>query len=249
MLKPPFKKETLVEVGDYFKDQDVNFFKLILDLRKRSLPDEKGPIFKLQIKLLKGKVRFLYYREGDEFSSIEDIPKDIHGGIPSFVYRKMFSKDLILATENYRMTIDQSEFVQALIRADKPVPEKHKLFYSLSDLIGDVNNGGFNQYFERTKTWDSVQLPRKDLYADVDAALAVMDFSPARDIFREALAIYAHLYPRVETARKALGIPAIEKQETTDLDSRYYDILSDLEKNFAAYIKTNLDDFIHDKIS
>jgi hypothetical protein len=199
--------------------------------------------------LVKGKANFQYYREEDDFSSIEDIPKDSFGSIPSFIYRKTFSKELIQATDTHKMVIGQSVFVQSLMKAGKVVPETHRIFYSLSDLIGDVNNGGFNQYFERSITWDTAQLPREDLYTDVDTALALIDMIEAREIFRDALAVYAHLYERVNSARQTLGIPAIEKQETSDLDSRYYNILSDLEERFGAYIKANSDVFAYEGIS
>ena len=244
-----FGKEIYKEVGKYFDEQNVRLFDLITDLRKRTSAGKRGPVFKLKISLVKGKVGFQYFREGDDFVSIEDIPKDSFGNIPSFVYQKTFSEELIRATDADKMVIGQSLFVQSLIKAGKDVPEAHKFFYSLSDLIGDVNNGGFNQYFERRKSWDAVQLPRKDLYTDVDAALALIDMVEATEIFREALAVYAHLYDRVDSARKTLGISAVEKQETSDLNSRYYAILSALEKRFGAYIKTNSGVFAYESIS
>lgn len=248
-LKSVFGKDTVKDAIECFEEQKVDFFKLISSLRTRSSMGERGVIFKLMIILIKGKISFRYYFEGDEFLSIEDIPKNSFGRIPLFVYRKTFSKELIHATKDTHMVIGQSEFVQALMKAGKTIPKNHKLFYSLGDLIGDVNNGGFNQYFERRVTWDTAQLARENMYVDVDSALKQMDMSKARGIFREALAVYAHLYERVELARSALGIPEIEKQETSDLDSRYYAILSDLEKSFGAYIKANSDFFVYEKIT
>ena len=248
-VKSIFAKETVKEAGEYFEEQNIDLFKLISELRKRSSAGKRGPIFRMKISLVKGKVNFQYYREEDDFSSIEDIPKNSFGSIPLFVYRKAFSKELIQATDTHKMVIGQSAFVQSLIKAGKVVPEFHKLFYSLSDLIGDVNNGGFNQYFERRITWDTAQLSREGLYTDVDAALALIDLVEAREIFREALAVYAHLYERVDAARQTLGISAIEKQETSDLDSRYYSILSELEERFGAYIKANSDVFAYESTS
>jgi len=152
---------------------------------------------------------------------------------------------LIEASEQGDLRVGHQALIEVLLSKEAKIPEYHMEFYALNDFISDFYNGGLNQYFARSNTWDSAQYARVDLYPRLREALTKLGREDIQTMFDEAIALYAHYHEHVETARENLDIPSVKKQEESNIGSRFWEIIDDLEGEAESYIKTNKSKFAY----
>jgi len=225
--------------SDFVESINWNASQDLLNLYENSKAHPNGPIYRCIIRLEKGRPKFRYFLEGTPIYSLSDISKDNNDLYPLFAYRTYFTEELIEASDQGFLLIGHKELISTLLLDGKNVPEYHMEFYALNDFISDFYNGGSNQYFNRTVTWDAAQYDRIKLYPRLREALKKLDREDVRRLFDEAIALYAHYNEHIEEARKKLNIPAIPKQEESDISSRFSEIIDDVERDAENYIKTN----------
>ena len=215
------------------------------NLYEASKQHPHGPIYRCNIEFVKGHSTFRYYFERSPIQSLSDIAKDSHGTYPLFAYRRYFTEELIDASEKGDLRIGHQALIEVLLLKGANVPEHHMEFYALNDFIGDFLNGGLNQYFSRSISWDSARYERTKLYPRVDKALTKLGREDAKDMFEEAIALFAHYNEPVEAARKQMNIPALPKQEESDIGSRFWEIIYEIEEQTEAYMKANKSKFAY----
>jgi len=231
--------------GDFFDSIDYDIVDKMLEVYNHSKALSDGPIYKCVIEVQKGQPKITFYWENKPIKSIDDIAPDMHGNIPTFAYRKHFSAELIEKSDKYALITGQPALVEELIRLDKKVPSHHMEIFALYDWISDTNNGGFGQYFAHKRSWDNTRLPRKDMYPLVRSALMKIEEPSTLALYDEAIALYAHFHDHVEQARRTLDIPPVAKQEESDIDSRYFQMLENLETKVYNYITSNKEIFAY----
>lgn len=204
-----------------------------------------GPIYKCVITLEKGQAAFRYYFEKSPIQSLSDIAKDDHGTYPLFAYRTYFTQELTAASEKGELRIGHQALMEVLLPTGAELPEHHMEFYALNDFIGDFYNGGLNQYFGRTITWDEARYERVKLYPRLKQALIKLGREEAAAMIDEAVAIFAHYNEHVEEARKNMTIPSVPKQEESDIGPRFWDVIDEIEAEAEAYMKAQKSDFAY----
>lgn len=239
-----FRKKDLW-ASDFAESIDWDAMQALLSLYDKSKELAEGPLYKCKITFDRGQTEFLYYFENAPIKSLSDIAKNDHGSYPLFSYRKHFSEELIEASGKGELRIGHQALIEVLLPKGVEVPEHHMEFYAINDFIGDFYNGGLNQYFARTITWDSAQYNRAELYPRLSAALTRLGRDDVKNMFDEAIALYAHYNEHVEKGRKAMGIPAVPKQEESDIGSRFWDVVDELEQEVESYIKANKSEFAY----
>lgn len=217
----------------------------LLKLYEVSKRHPHGPIYKCNIKFVKGHATFHYYFEGSPIQSLSDIAKDSHGTYPLFAYRTYFTEALIDASDKGDLRIGHQALIEVLLPEGSDVPTHHMEFYALNDFISDFLNGGLNQYFSRSITWDSAEYERVKLYPRLKKALIKLGREDANDMFDQAIALFAHYNAPVEIAREQMKIPAVPKQEESDIGPRFWEIIYELEEEFEAYMKANKSKFAY----
>ncbi len=233
-----FKKKDMWAM-DFFDSVNWDANNRLLELYETSKNHAEGPVYKLIIRFEKGQAKFNYYFENSEIRSLSDIAKDSHGTYPLFAYRSYFTEELIEVSQQGDLRIGHQALIERLLTKELEIPEHHMEFYALNDFISDFYNGGLNQYFARSITWDSAQYARVDLYPRLREALTKLGRKDLKAMFDEAIALYAHYNEHVEEAREKLNIPAVSKQEESNIGSRFWEIIDDLESETESYIKTN----------
>lgn len=238
-------KKTEMWAMDFFDSTNWNANQTFLKLYETSKKHPKGAIYKCVISFQKGKPEFRYYFEKAPINSLSDIAKDNHGSFPLFAYRSYFTEELIEASGPGELRIGHQALMEFLLPKGVKVSEDHMAFYALNDFISDFYNGGLNQYFGRSVTWDHVKYKRADLYPSLKIALVQIDRSDVSDMFDEAIALYSHYNEHVEEARQAMKIPAVPKQEESNIGSRFWDIIDNLESETERYMKANKSKFAY----
>jgi len=238
-------RETKMEAHEFFNSVNWAANTELSNLYKKSKTLPNGPIYKCIISFKNGQPNFKYHFEKDPIQSLDDIVKNSHGTYPLFAYRQYFTEDLIEASEAGFLRIGHQALIEYLLPRDINVPEHHMEFYALNDFISDFYNGGLNQYFARPISWDTAKYNRTELYPRVSAALTTLGREDVSSMFEEAIALYAHIHDHVETGRKTMDIPAVPKQEQSDIAFRFWNIIDDLEKETEGYIKANKSKFAY----
>ncbi len=216
-----------------------NYSDTLTELYETSKSHSEGPVYKYVITFTKGKIAFSKYLERSPVNSLSDIAKDPHGSYPLMAYRRYFTEELIEASLQGDLRIGQQVLVEHLMQTGQSVPDHHMEFHALNDLISDFYNGGFNQYFSRSVSWDAIKSERKDLYPFIRQALIKLEEDEALTVFEEAVALYAHYHPHVEEGRKLMNIASVPKQEESDVGNRFWSIIDGLEQSTENYMKAN----------
>ncbi len=213
------------------------------ELYESSKSHPQGPVYKYVITFEKGQIEYRYYLENAPIRSLSDIALDNHDNIPLFAYRNYFTEELIDVSGKGDLRIGHQALIEVLLPKGVDVPEHHMEFYALNDFIGDFYNGGLNQYFARSVTWDAAQHDRVDLYPRLSAALMKLGREDVKGMFHEAIALYAYFNEHVEDARKKMNIDAVPKQEESDIGSRFWDVIDEIEQETESYMKANKSKF------
>jgi hypothetical protein len=220
----------------------IEFSKTMSELHRISRSIRRGPWYRCDIKFSGKQLAFHYQWEG-KVTCLGDIPPSDVWSTPTFLFRRRFDLKLISELRADNLEAALVEFFGAAFRTRPELPQALYEYYALFDWQADTCNGALDQYYARSGDCMGAGLPRTRLYPLVDGALGRIGFEPARSLFRESIALYSHFHERVDKARIAMGIPSVEKRTESDIMSRYYEMLADLEKAQATYFLTHLSEF------
>lgn len=230
------QRQEILDLLDPAPEPDLS--DLLFELRKASRARPEGPWYCCHIEIDGGDMRFRYAWENAPFASIKELEPDMHGHVPSFVFRRRFDRALIDELSDFEVGSALLFYVPARIEAGKPVSGALLDLYATLDWQSDVNNGALDQYFARDRD-PMTGLPRGPLYAATLRGLRVMGHEVAAALFAEAIALYAHFHARVEEARVELGIAPVPRQEESDIMGRYYDLNASLDAARTVYIRAH----------
>lgn len=65
----------------------------------------------------------------------------------------------------------------------------------------------------------------------------------AENLFIEAIAHYSHFHDRGDLARVSMNIAAVEKQEDSDVNSRYFQMHDELESKRRKFVQENAESY------
>lgn len=219
-------------------DPEVDFSSLLFKLREASKSEQKGPIYLCNIIVKGKKLTFKYFWEGESFSSLDEIEPDLHGSLPSFIYERMFTTELIEHIKNWELDTAIFMFVPAQKQRKEEIPAPLLDMYALIDWQSDTDNGGLNQYFARDIDYFGC-FDREELYPRVLKAIRNIGHKKSEKLYQEAIALYSNFYGRIEHARVNMNIEAVPKEEESDINDRYFQIYEELESVRHSYIKDN----------
>lgn len=218
----------------------------LLALRDASKKEKLGPIYHCNINVRGREIEIEYFWEGQAFESLSELERDNHGNMPSFIFERIFTVELISFIEPEEIDIAIQTFVSAQSQRNGYIPEELLDMYALVDWQSDTDNGGLNQYFARNLDWSDCY-NREEFYPRVFRAIKKIKYQIAEELFEEAMALYAHFYDRVERARVAMNIPSVEKQEESDINDRYFEICDDIVLLREKYVKEHPQQFAVNK--
>ena len=148
----------------------------------------------------------------------------------------MFTKELIAHVNKWELDTAIFMFVPAQKQRNEVIPEDLLDMYALVDWQADTDNGGLNQYFAREIDYFGC-FDREELYPRVLRAIKKVNHQIGENLFSEAMALFSHFYERVDRAREAMDIVAVEKQEESDINDRYFKMYDDLELKRCDFVK------------
>jgi|CXWL01.1.fsa_nt_gi hypothetical protein len=231
------RKEIDVVEAFFSGNNDQKLGSLLQELCDSSQSAPDGPWYHCEIRVYPDwNIEFEYFWERTPFNSIEELQKDVHGSIPSFVFKTRFDETLIAEMSDFDINRGIIYYVANEHSAGRSVSRSLLELFATTDWQGDVNNGAMNQYFARRNEME-IGMPRSDLYPLVHAGLLRIGATEAAAIFSESLALYSHYYPEVDVARSNLGVAALPMQEESDIMDRYYDVAPQLDSLRAAYLR------------
>ncbi len=108
-----------------------------------------------------------------------------------------------------------------------------KILYNVFWIVGEVNNGGFNQYFYNSSG---------DHSADAIEALNNIGAIQTKELLQDAINKFPNSNVPSNRDERIKILNKIDPDNSifNDLDSRFYDLSEDLENLTIQYIKTKL---------
>ena len=219
---------------------DKTFNKLIWESRKKSHNHPLGPWYHCNIEIKNRTIRFHYFWEKTPFDSVKELIRDNTTSIPRFAFRHRFDQQMIEElTDDNDVLACLAINVELRLKERPPVPEPLLELYTIGEWQCDMDNGLWKQYFGREHQ-PTTRLLRSELYPRTYRGLTRIGHAEAVSLYAFAIAVYAHFYPRVETARKELAVAPIRKRNKWDGDDRYWELRDSLTPAQAAYIRSHI---------
>ena len=216
------------------------FMDLVKELRKSSRDQALGPWYHCNIEIKNRTIQFHYFWEKTPFKSINELARNNHGNVPRFAFRHRFDRRMIgELTDDHDVLSCLAIHLETRLEERQPVAEALWELFAVGDWQCDMDNGAWNQYFRREHDCNH-QFLRSQLYSQTLNGLVRIHHSKAAQLYSEAIAIFAHFYPRVETARKELGIATVRKRNEWDGDERFLEARNSITTAQVAYIRANI---------
>ncbi|MBI3384484.1 MAG: DUF4375 domain-containing protein [Aquabacterium sp.] len=212
---------------------------LLAELREASEATPQGPWYRCNIVQDGPHIRFDYFWESTPFTSIKDVEPDLNGKVPSFVFERRFDQRLIDEISDFDVDNGLLFYVPARARLGQAISAPLLEVYATFEWQSDVNNGALGQYFSRS-TDPLTGMDRLPLYGHAYKGLQRIGHEQAAKLFAEAVALFAHFYPKVEEARALLGIPAVPRQEESDIMDRFFALEPTLGPARVAYMRAHM---------
>ena len=234
--------ECVTSTGDLESGLPGDLIDVVLDAYEESKSDPSGPWYRCEIAFTRsGGFSFRYFWLADALANIEAVPPGSVGGLPAVLLRSRFDDKVLCRLDDYQIADALISFVPASIDRGDKVNARLVQLYAVSDWQGDSNNGSLNQYFSRSRD-PYGGLDRELLYDSTLRGLELIGFRKAADHFREAIAAYAHLYDRVENARRRLGIEPLADAKASQVVDEYWDVEAQLTQFLAAYVRSHINE-------
>lgn len=217
-----------------------NFHDLIEKSYEASKANPKGPWYRCEIAIQPRQgFHFTYFWLADALKDINSIPKGILGGLPGGVLRARFDAEVLERLEDHEISGAILAYVPSMSRAGHNVSSKLMDLYGVADWHGDSNNGSLNQYFARTLDPYS-GFDRASLYGATLRGLEAIGHTEGLQHFSKALAVYSHLYERVDAVRKSLDIAAVSGPDEHPVVDDYWDIEPRIQSLLANHVRANV---------
>jgi hypothetical protein len=164
----------------------AEFFQAGFALRRASLESPSGPVLIMQIDWRRGSdPNFEYVRERQNVTSISQVPRNIHGQLPMFMFKRSLPAQLLKELQPREVITAIQTYVAANL--DKPISDRLRQIAAIDEWIVCVCRGGSDSYFfdgphrdeaEATNAMLAVRtglkaLGENELAEDFDASLSV----------------------------------------------------------------------------
>lgn len=174
----------------------ATFSQSAFGLRKASASDPAGPVFVMELSWNRGSSPTITYRREDkEIASLSEVPRDVHGQMPLFMFKDKLPAKLLLELKPREVIYALQTYVSANIEK-KPIDQQVLEIVAVHEWLTSVCRGGSDSYFFQGPFPESqavavMQSVRSGLRFQAEDELAVL--------FDESLRVYA---PEVEAARR-----------------------------------------------
>lgn len=239
------KRHDVAGLLEQVRGDEPDLSELLGDLREASRTRPHGPWYRCNVHVDGRAITFEYFWENGPYSSVKELEPDLHGSVPSFVYQRRFDRALVDELADHEVTSCLLPYVPARVGAGKPLTEPLLEVYATLEWQTDVDNGALEQYFAREHE-PMTGLPRSSLYLPTHSGLLRVGHTEAAALFAESIALYAHFHPRVEAARREMGIPAVPAQEESDIMERFDVLAQSLEAARVAYVREHVEELEQD---
>lgn len=219
-----------------------DLYELIEKAHEASKAHPGGPWYRCEISVdPREGFKFNYFWLADALMDLNSIPRGSLGGLPGGVLRARFDGQVIARLEDHEISGAILGFVASERSAGNTVRPTLLDLYGVADWHGDSNNGSLNQYFARTRD-PYGGLERSELYGATLRGLEAIKHVRAVAHFREALAVYAHIYDRVSDACERLEVASIGHPEELPVVDDYWVIEKQIHSLISAYVRANVAD-------
>jgi|SRR3989344_3311525 len=113
--------------------------------------------------------------------------------------------------------------------------KSQRTLYSIFIIVGDVNNGGFIQFFQNTKD---------EFFDGGLMAFTLIKDIKTHKIFSEAIMIYKRNKKFLSAEDLDAPLNKSDERRLDKLEEKFYDLDDEREKKLIRYVKENLSDFI-----
>lgn len=174
----------------------AEFHQAAFALRRASLQSEAGPVLIMEVNWQRGSApAFLYVREAQNVTSISQVPRDVLGRLPMFMFRRSLPASLLREIQPSEVIYAIQVYVAA--NHEKQISARLRQIDAIHEWLTSVSRGGSDSYF-----FDG---PHRDEVEAINAMLAVRTGLQAlgehelSHAFDESLSVYA---PEVGSASK-----------------------------------------------
>lgn len=119
------------------------------------------------------------------------------------------------------------------IQAWQSLPELFRQYHALFALDSDQFNGGFEQYFRQYAAYTP-------FVEEALAGLAMVGNAEQLRLAREAVSIFVHYFPKLQSVMDSLAIAPTPRVTETDIDRRFQSA-GDLQGLRIAWLEANRD--------
>lgn len=180
-----------------------------------------------------------------DFDALAEVPKGPYGQLPGWAYLNLRPALIRQFDESQLNELVPShvEQARALLRfaSDvdyaKSISEAFYLVMLNINADGEVLNGRFDQLFGRFAE------AKASLVVDLHRSWALLEDAGWKSLIDEAIQLYSHVHPNVDSARRALGLPSVDKRAESDIMARYRAMTPTLRHLRASYIRGHVDEF------
>lgn len=216
----------------------------VFELKEASASEPFGPFYLAIVDMDRNAVDFTFHWMNDpELTPKTVVRGEGFGWMPAFMFTLRFNAELLQEAGDSEVFGALESVIYKCLENDIPYADELRDAYAVSDLITDVNNGSWDQYFRRhTDTWGTGRFSRLEMYQGVLRMLDRLKMEEAAQRFRDLIAIYANFRDYAEECRKALDIPAVPKPSETDYLPFMEEFFDQMEAGVCRYIRDNIDE-------
>ncbi|WP_396269450.1 hypothetical protein [Ideonella sp.] len=183
-------------------------------LRKASLNSQAGPVLNMDLALKRSATPVIsYLREDQNVTSITQVPRDIHGRLPMFMFKRALPASLLKELRPQEVIYAIQTYVSA--NPEKQIQNRLREILAIREWVACVCRGGSDSYFfdgphrdeaEAVKAMNAVRSGLESL-GEGDLALA----------FDQSLAVYApEVPPALQLCKEIKLTPSSKKPSDND---------------------------------
>lgn len=192
----------------------AEFSQAAFALRTASLQTQAGPVLVMDLALKRGAAPAISYRREDpNITSITQVPRNIHGQLPLFMFKRALPAQLLLELRPPEVI----DAIQTYVAANPGAQISNRLheIVAISEWMTSVCRGGSDSYFFDGPYRDEAEAAKAMIA--VRSGLESLGESELAQVFDQSLALYAHDVPVAMQLCKAIELTP-SSQEPTDND-------------------------------